>query len=96
MTPYPDQQDGSLLVESYTEAYSHEGLLTFWDIDIKIWRYQMPKDKAVKMVQTTLRLPQDLYKALNHLAVDEDETVRSLIQKAIETLLKSKGKKWNE
>ncbi len=54
----------------------------------------MPKDKAVKMVQTTLRLPQDLYKALNHLAVDQDEPVRSLIQKAIENFLKQKGRKW--
>ena len=56
----------------------------------------MAKYKAVKMIATTVRLPQDLYKALNHLAVHEDETVRSLIQKAIENLLKSKGKKWNE
>ncbi len=56
----------------------------------------MPKDKAIKMVQTTLRLPRDLYKALNHLAVDQDESVRSLIQKAIENYLKLKGRKWDE
>ncbi len=54
----------------------------------------MPKDKAVKMIATTIRLPRDLYKSLNHLAVDEDETVRSLIQKAIENFLKQKGRKW--
>ena len=43
---------------------------------------------------TTIRLPRDLYKAMNHLAVDEDVSVLSLIQKAIENLLKAKGKKW--
>jgi len=53
----------------------------------------MPKAKDDKAT-TTIRLPRGLYKALNHLAVDEDVSVLSLIQKAIENLLKAKGKKW--
>lgn len=53
----------------------------------------MLKSKGDK-IATTIRLPRELYRALNHLAVDEDASVLSLIQKAIENYLKLKGRKW--
>ena len=42
------------------------------------------------MFTTTIALPKELYRALQHLALDEDVAVRSLIEEAIKQYLSRK------
>ena len=49
------------------------------------------RKEGVKMFVTTIALPRELYRTLQHLAVDEDATVRSLIEEAIRQFLSRKG-----
>ena len=49
------------------------------------------------MFTTTITLPKELYRDLQHLALDEDVAVRGLIEEAIRQYLSRKkggGKKW--
>ena len=43
------------------------------------------------MVTTTVSLEREAYKALRHLAVDQDSTVRDLIREAVAEFLRKKG-----
>ena len=49
-----------------------------------------PKDDSVNMGLTVFstRLPEGLIKRLKHLAIDMDQSVRSLVEQAVEEFLK--------
>ena len=54
------------------------------------------KEEGAEMFTTTIALPKELYRALQHLALDEDVAVRGLIEEAIKQYLSRKrggGKK---
>lgn len=48
------------------------------------------RKKGAEMFTTTIALPKELYRALQHLALDEDVAVRSLIEEAIKQYLSRK------
>ena len=52
----------------------------------------MPRDSQTP-VTTTIALDRQVYKALKHLAVEREMTVRDLIREAVNTLLQSPTKK---
>ena len=47
------------------------------------------RKEGAEMFTTTIALPKELYRDLQHLALDEDVAVRSLIEQAIKQYLKS-------
>ena len=44
------------------------------------------------MFRTSIALPEDIYKSLAHLAIDESKTLRELMTEAIQEYLKRKEK----
>ncbi len=52
-----------------------------------------PREKAEKVVKTTVDLPEDLWKAAKIRAMDERTDLRSVIIAALEQHLKTKPKK---
>lgn len=46
-----------------------------------------------RMVKTSLYLPEDLWKAAKHLAVEEGVDLRDLIIRGLELVIKGRGKK---
>lgn len=50
------------------------------------------KGGDVKMFRTSIALPEDIYKSLAHLAIDESKTLRELMTEAIQEYLRHKEK----
>ena len=50
------------------------------------------RKEGAQMFTTTITLPKELYRDLQHLALDEDVAVRGLIEEAIRQYLSSKKK----
>jgi len=42
------------------------------------------------MIRTSITLPEELFKSLQHLAVDEDKTLKELMTKAIEEYVRKR------
>ncbi len=53
---------------------------------------QKGKEAKVKMFTTTITLPEEVYKRLKHLAVDEGKKLRQMMSDAIEEYLSRKEK----
>jgi predicted transcriptional regulator len=47
---------------------------------------------AENRVKLTVRLPPALVKKAHHFAIDHDTTVQALVEQALETLLKARGR----
>ncbi len=50
------------------------------------------KEAKVKMLTTTITLPEEVYKRLKHLAVDEGKKLRQMMSEAIEEYVTHKEK----
>ncbi len=50
------------------------------------------RKEEVKMFRTSIALPENLYKRLAHVAVDENKTLRELMTEAIEEFITRKEK----
>jgi predicted transcriptional regulator len=49
--------------------------------------------KAREMVTTTATFPREMYRRVQHFAVDEDTTIRDMIREAVADYLERKEKK---
>jgi predicted transcriptional regulator len=50
------------------------------------------RKEGVSMLRTSIELPQDLYKRLAHLSIDENRTLKEIMTEAIEQYITRKEK----